>query len=760
MNRFNIILKDFKKIASLYPQKSIERLVRIVRAELKSSVCSIYLYNSNEEAYILCASKGLNINPKKNISLKTGEGLIGFVAEKEELINISNAKLHFNYKYIANCGEEKYPAILAVPIVHQQKCLGVISIQHHSNKKFSEFYEAFLLTLAAAISNRLAVWQQDGTLNQLTDYKTILDEQDTKYKGVSASHGISLGIGYIVNEESNYEVLHSQLQDCESIENELMLFSQALSDVRIEILKESSALAGIISDNERMIFTTYVQMLDDNNLGGEVKQLIKQKYDAQSAWKYTISKYCQNISLIGDQYLSSRINDIRDLGNRVLRKLNKSEQILNFKKQATILIANEVTPSMLLNAPKKHLAGIISIQGSTNSHLAIIARSLGVPTVLNVTGFNINNYKNKQLAVDGNNGIVIGNLSKNSIQQYQKCIEDDLKFTTELQAINAEETKTIDGHSIELLANSGLFETEPDKIFNNYGVGLYRSESIFFNRDYFPSEDVQEKLYRQELQRVFPNQVNIRTLDIGGDKSLPYFEISEDNPYLGWRGIRISLDHPEIFIVQIRAMLKANIGLQNLRILLPMIAFIDELDDSIKIIEHTYQSLLKEGFLDVVLPRIGIMLEIPSMIQQISKLEKKIAFISVGSNDLVQYIQAVDRNNSNVAKNYRPLAPSMLSILKQIKQMADKANIEASICGEIASNFYGILPLVAMGYSNLSMNHNHILAAKSIIRSISIASAKQLLDELIAMNTEEQVIKAIENYLINEAKIDKKLKFY
>ena len=760
MTRLDFILKNFKKTGKQDPQQAINDLVRILRAEFKSNVSSLYLYNSHHKSFVLVANKGLYLKPDTKIILSKEEGLIGLVARREELLNLSDATKHVHFKPIANTGENKYPSFTAVPIVYQQQCLGVIVQQQLKNKKLNAREVGSLLTVATTLSYVISQWDSDGTLLQLTQIDDSLKSEDQSYRGLPASQGIALGTAHIIEEYRTDDIENTKLEDCDNIEEEITIFSHAIAIVRIDILKESNDLVGLISDSDHMIFTTYVQLLDDNNLGGEVKKLIKQKYSAISAWNYIINKHCQNISLIGDQYLRSRITDIRDLGKRVLQKLNKDLDQKKFPKQPTILIASEITPSIMLNAPREYLAGMISIKGSINSHVSIIARSLGIPTVIGLSGFNMKKYRNKELIVDGSNGIVISQLTADTIAKYKVIIAENNEFSSSLNSFEQDAiTTTSDGVNIELQVNSGLFEKDKTQIINHYSVGLYRSESIFFNRNVFPTEEEQMSFYQKELELTHPNQVTIRTLDIGGDKQLPYFTITEDNPYLGWRGIRVSLDHPELFIIQLRAMLKANIGLENLRILLPMVSFYSEFKQVYHIIDETHKSLISEGYLDVIMPPIGVMIEVPSMIFQISQLAGKADFLSVGTNDLIQYIQAVDRNNLDVSSCYRPLDPSILAVLNHIKKEAETAQLEISICGELASNFYGFVPLLAMGYRQLSMNFQQIKSAKAVIRAVSISDCQKLLTKLLTMHSEKEVIAAIDHYLLKEVNIDSHLKF-
>jgi len=759
MTRLEHILRDFDSGAKFSPLPALNKLVRVFRSELKSSTCSLYLYNEQIDSYVLVANCGKKIKKDSKIAIKSDEGLIGLVAKSEGLINLKDATLHPKYQPIEEIGEAKYPVFLAVPIVFQQICIGVISLTNLKNKTFKYFEEGFLLTAATALSETFSEWFKNGTILQLTKEFTTTKQSDLVYKGQSASNGLAIGIVHYVETQKIKDFKNVKLEDCRDPKKELMILSQALSDVRMDILKESSSLAGIISDNERMIFTTYVHMLDNNNLGGEVKQLIQQRYTALSAWKYIIAKHCHSFSMVNNDYLRSRMTDTYDLGLRVVNKMLHYKSEVTYPNQPFILGAKELTPSMLLKTPRKHLVGLITINGSTNSHLAILARAMGIPTVNGISGFDLHKYNNSKIVIDGSSGKIITNLSVSTLQEYQALIADNLDFSNKLAELDHEKSVTTDGCHIELQINSGLFTKDTEKKHENHSIGLFRSETIFLNRDVFPTEDEQIEFYQQVLAAKNPLPVTFRTLDIGGDKQLSYFNQKEDNPYLGWRGIRVSLDHPELFNIQIRALLRSNIGYENLRVLLPMVSFTSELDNALQLIKDAYNQLIEEGYIDVVIPPIGIMVEIPSMIYLIPKIANKADFLSVGSNDLIQYIEAVDRNNLNVATNYRPLDPSILACLKQIKDLAMTHQLELSICGELASDYRGIIALIGLGYHRLSMTSQQLTKAKMLIRAINVKDCEQLVDNLLQFDNESDVVTAIDEYLNNNKQLDSHFKF-
>jgi phosphotransferase system enzyme I (PtsP) len=326
------------------------------------------------------------------------------------------------------------------------------------------------------------------------------------------------------------------------------------------------------------------------------------------------------------------------------------------------------------------------------------------------------------------------------MNRFKAIYDEELQINRDLEALKDLPCVTTDGHRLPLWVNTGL-QTDIARSLDRgaEGVGLYRTEVPFLLRERFPSEEEQRKIYREQLEAFAPMPVTMRTLDVGGDKSLPYFPIEEDNPFLGWRGIRVTLDHPEIFLVQVRAMMKANAGLNNLRIMLPMICSVSEVDDALSLIHRAHKELVEELGFDLELPAIGVMVEVPAAVYQSRQLAKRVEFLSVGSNDLTQYILAVDRNNPRVADLYQAFHPAVLQALQKVVDDGHAEGRSVGICGEFAGNTSAAILLMAMGYDVLSVNATALPKVKSAIRGISMARAKQLLEEVMLMEHASQI---------------------
>ncbi|MFB0999407.1 MAG: phosphoenolpyruvate--protein phosphotransferase, partial [Colwellia sp.] len=559
---------------------------------------------------------------------------------------------------------------------------------------------------------------------------------------VAGSSGVTFGEMFVVYPAVSLTTV--SLKRTKAPELQLKAFEEAVAKTLTDFDFMTNKLQGVIADNFLDIFDMYKQLLDNANITKEVSEKIRLGWTAESALKQIIDGYVIQFEALDDHYLRERASDIRDLGNRLLlnlKKLNINEQAL---PKEFILVAEEVTASMLAQYQHKGLKGVVSLQGSNNSHAAILARALGVPAIMGVEKIPLGQLHQKECIVDGYSGELFVQPNEALLREYQHIITEEILLADKVKTVEKLPAITKDGYAIELQLNAGLssgFELSKDS--GAMGIGLYRTEIPFMNRSCFPSESEQTQLYQQVLS-AFPKQsVTMRTLDVGGDKSLPYFPINEDNPFLGWRGIRITLDHPEIFLLQVRAMLRAKVGHENLEIMLPMISSILEVEEAIRLINQAYYELSTElGFIEdekLPRPKIGIMIEVPGIIYQLPELAIKVDFFSVGSNDLTQYLLAVDRNNARVSGLYDSYHPAVLRALNHIAEQSSRSSVPLSLCGELASEPAGALLLLAMGYDKLSMNAHNIAKIKWVIRHIYFYEVKIMLAHVLTLSSSKQV---------------------
>jgi phosphotransferase system enzyme I (PtsP) len=701
-------------------------IVTRVKQVMATQVCSVYLRNAKAE-YVLMATDGLNADAVGKVRLAAGEGLVGRVVVREEPINLEHAEAHPSYQYFPETGEERYSAFLGVPIIHHRKVLGVLVVQQVEQRRFDEGEEAFLVTMSAQLAGVIAHAEATGGVVPVGAKAT-----QAKFVGVSGASGIAIGEAVVIAPSADLRSV--RYQACKDVEAEIAFFLRSLMAVREDIKSLGEQLKARINREEQALFDAYLAMLDDASLGGEVTDRIRKGANASYAWSEVILEHENIFNSMNDPYLRERATDLRDLGRRVLAYLQESNQKTRVYPDKTILIGEELTASMLGEIPKEKLAGLVSVLGSSNSHVAILARAMDIPTVMGAVDLPFTQIDGRPIIVDGYKGTVYCDPSAQLRKQYKAIFLEEQALVKGLEALKDLPCETKDRYRLPLHVNTGLMADVVRSLERGAeGVGLYRTEVPFLLRDRFPSEEEQRAIYREQLEAFAPHSVTMRTLDIGGDKALPYFPIEEDNPFLGWRGIRVTLDHPEIFLAQIRAMIKASEGLDNLRILLPMITNMQEVDASKALIQRVHKELLEEGY-RVRKPQIGVMIEVPAAVYLAPELSRRVDFLSVGSNDLTQYLLAVDRNNAQVADLYQAFHPAVLRALQYIVYAAHDAGISVSICGELAGDPGAAILLMAMGYDVLSMNATNLPKVKSVIRGITFERAKQLLAEVMRMS--------------------------
>ncbi len=735
-------------------QMALDIIVSRIRDAVNTDVCSVYLHDSAANRYIFMATEGLNKDFTGKISMAVDEGLVGQVALREEPINLHDAESHPNFLFLPGIGEERYSAFLGVPIIHQREVLGVLVVQQKKQRRFDEEEEAFLVTLSAQLAGVIAHAQVTGSIDAMAadDGKP----RSARFKGVAGAPGVALGQAVVVSPTADLNAVPRR--ECKNVEAELKFFHQCLESVRVDIRALSSKLSSKLAPQEQALFDVYLRMLDDNALANEVDERIKQGQWAQGALSKVIRMHVRTFESMEDPYLQERAVDIKDLGRRVLSYLQAAATEKVDYPEQTILIGEELTASMLGEVPPEKLCGLISVLGSGNSHVAILARAMGIPTVMGAVDLPFTQLEGGKVIIDGYNGHVYFNPSEELHNRFQSIYEEEQQFSKELETIKDLPCETTDHHRIPLWVNTGLMADVARSLDRGAeGVGLFRTEVPFLLRERFPSEEEQRKIYRQQLQAFAPMPVTMRTLDIGGDKSLPYFPIQEDNPFLGWRGIRVTLDHPELFLVQVRAMMKANADMNNLRIMFPMISSVPELEEALELLYRAHDELVEELGFELPLPEVGVMIEVPAAVYQTRELAKRVNFLSVGSNDLTQYLLAVDRNNPRVADLYQAYHPAVLHALKSVVDDGHAEGKSVGICGELAGDPGAAVLLIAMGYDILSMNATNLPRVKSVIRSISYQQAKDILAEAMTLDSSRHIMELLDDRL-NEAGVKRLLR--
>lgn len=725
-------------------QVALSIIVAQVRLMMGTEVCSVYLREPATGRLLLMANEGLQVEGAGSVTLEPGQGLVSLVALREEPINLARAHEHPTWAPMPEIGEEPFNAFLGVPIIHQRRVLGVLVVQQQSERRFDDNEEALLVTLSAQLAGVVAHAQAVGTIDSAGQIG--VDRDDACFQGLPGVDGAAIGHALVLAPVADLGSVPDR--QAEDVTVELMVIDRALEAVRTDIRNLGEQLRDSLNPEELALFDVYVQMIGDDALAGEIRERIRGGQWAQGALRQVIEEHVARFEQMENSYLKERATDVRELGQRVLAHLQDAVTRRQHVHDRTVIVSDEVTPAMLGEVPPEHLVGIVSARGSSTSHLAILARAMGIPTVMGVIDLPTAQVRNHEILVDGSRGQVIVNPSKAMKQQIEERLARDRLLSEEIAADVQLPCETLDHHRVQLWANVGLAEDLGRALeLGAEGIGLYRTEIPFISRDKFPSEDEQRALYREHLAVFAPRQVTMRTLDIGGDKSLSYFPIEEDNPFLGWRGIRVTLDHPELFLVQVRAMLRASEGLGPcLRIMLPMVTGVEELEESQLLIRRCYQEVIDEGCL-VAEPKIGAMIEVPAAVSQARELARRCDFLSVGSNDLTQYMLAVDRNNPRVAGLYRQFHPAILRALRHVADATHAEGKKVGICGELAGMPEGAILLIGMGYDVLSMSASNLGRIKSVVRRIRMIEARGLAAHAMRLDRADAVDALLQDFM-------------
>lgn len=724
-------------------QGSLDMMVCGVKDALETQVCTVFLFDRKHQEFLLAATSDTSADVAKQTKIPAHQGLVGFVADREEPLNIKNSREHSNHLALPSMNETVYKGYLAVPIIYRGDNLGVFVVQQTDARAYEDSEEALLVTMSAQLAAVIAKAEVSGELDQYFGIECTAS--NTLLTGISSVLGVAVGKAVVVYPLADLDAVPNL--EIDDVDLEVDAFEVAVQAVRDELTVLAKRLSPNLPEEEHALFEAYMRMLDPASLGDEVIEVIKKGHTAQFALKKVVKGYVGRFESMDNAYMRERSNDILDLGRRVLSHLQSENRKKVVYPKKTILVGEEVSAADLAEVPQDRLVAIVSGSGSRSSHVAILANALGVPTVMGTSKLSASQLNEKDLVVDGYYGQVYVSPSPELRAEFQTLADEESQLDKDLEALHGQPAETPDGHRIELLVNTGLASDVSLALSAGAeGVGLYRTEVQFLQRDRFPSGEEQRVIYRQLLGAFSPRPVTMRTLDVGGDKTLSYFPIQESNPFLGWRGVRISLDHPDIFLMQLRAMLRASDGFSNLRIMFPMVTDLTELDHLLALFEKAFKEVQEDGFA-IQRPQIGVMIEVPSSVYQAYEMAKRVDFLSVGSNDLTQYLLAADRNNAHVSNLYNWLHPAVLAAMLHVVRAAHKAKKKASICGEMAADPLAVILLLAMGFDSLSMNANSLLRMKWVIRQFKYAKSKKILQQAMQMDSVDKIRQYLEKEL-------------
>ncbi|WP_391089150.1 phosphoenolpyruvate--protein phosphotransferase [Vibrio sp. NH-UV-68] len=717
LSQLREIVEQVSKVDEVH--QALDILVKQTCSAMDTECCTVYLANEEMQRLELMATQGLRFKGDK-IHIGFNEGLVGLVKRSAEPLNLAEASKHPNFKYFSVLGEELYQSFLGTPIIYRKQVLGVLVVQQKTPRQFNEMEESFLVTLAAQLAVIIAHAQTQGHWR--------LEKKQQAIKGVPASSGVAIGELWWDDTQPDLAYVYpASTLDVEREQEWLLLaIEEALGDFR----RMRKKLDSEINKDALAIFDLFTHLLNDPMLRKDLKAQIQKGDRADWALRQVVESYSNRFARMSDVYLRERAQDIRELGQRLLFFLHNTEQDRQVLDKPVILVVRELTASLLASVPKDMLLAVISLEGAANSHAAILSRALGIPAVMGAN-FNLKAVNGKQGIVDGYSGKIFVSPSRQLLREYRALADEERDLANMVNSRIEQPAFTKDGQRIEVMLNAGLSaDTNIAINLGVDGVGLYRTEISFLLQHRFPSEEEQTQQYQAVLGSYPDKRVVMRTLDVGGDKALPYLPIEEDNPFLGWRGIRFTLDHPDIFLMQIRAMIRASAQHQNLSILLPMVSGAQELDDAIELIERAYHEVSEQDS-RVKMPELGVMIEVPSMIYLLPLIADKVDFVSIGTNDLTQYLLAVDRNNARVADVYESLHPSVIMALRHIHQSCQQLNLPVCICGELAGDPIGALLMVGLGYRSLSMNTSNVAKVKYLLRHTEIDELRHLADKAL-----------------------------
>ncbi len=750
-------------------RETLDKIVAAIAEGMEVEVCSLYLFDPQRERLVLRATLGLDRDSVGKVSMRTAEGLVGLVIEKGEAVGVTDAISHPRYKYFPETGEERYHTFLGVPVQDgRNKPIGVLVVQTLTRRKFTKGEARLLKTAANQVAQILSHFRLRETLatkekereeyrrrmieanRQLKDYEKVggktrvaapIKVRRPRLMGLPAAPGFAIGAAHVVGTFMSTIDRNLRSGDMKAEQKRL---EEALARALTELGALKARMAPLMADSDLKIFDGHRMILEDEEFVGRVRETVEQGFAAESALFRVIDELSAQMLNVADSYLRERATDFRDVGHRVLRHLRQEGGKEPFGKP-TIIVAEELTLSQLTMVSHENLVGIALQSGGVTSHAAILARSFEIPTVVGVEHLMESVVAGDTLVLDGNSGIVYVNPSPDVEKDYTALTKRYENFKRELMEDADEPAATRDGHRVRLYANIALYNDVPLALrYGAEGVGLLRSEFSFLTYEDFPDEDQQIALYSRILQAFGQRPVTIRTLDIGADKYPPYMRVPrEENPFLGWRSIRISLEMPGLFKVQLRAILRAATRF-NVRIMFPMISSLEELRRAKELLAEAQAELYNEGLDHNPDVPVGIMVEVPSAVWLAPRLAPMVDFFSIGTNDLVQYLLAADRNNPKVAHLYEAFHPAVISAVSEVVNVARAADKEVGICGEMASDPLATLLLVGLGFDELSLSPLFIPVVRKALREVDYQTARQVAREVLQMGS----VQEIKGYLV------------
>ncbi|ASY70168.1 phosphoenolpyruvate--protein phosphotransferase [Sinorhizobium fredii] len=719
-----VLLKRLRELMAepLEPQERLDRIVRQIAQNMVAEVCSVYVLRS-DGVLELYATEGLNKTAVHLAQLKMGQGLVGTIAASARPLNLSDAQAHPAFTYLPETGEEIYHSFLGVPILRTGRALGVLVVQNKAMRNYREDEVEALETTAMVLAEMVAT----GELKKITKPGLELDlSRPVSIEGNSYGEGI--GLGYVVLHEPRIVVTNLLNEDTE---HELQRLAEALGSLRISIDDMLSRRDVSMEGEHRAVLETYRMFAHDRGWVRKLEEAIRNGLTAEAAVERVQSETKARMIRLTDPYLRERMHDFDDLANRLLRQLSGYGAKLSasdFPSDA-IIVARAMGAAELLDYPRENVRGLVLEEGAVTSHVVIVARAMGIPVVGQAAGAVALAENRDAIIVDGDDAKV----HMRPVADLQRSYEEKVRFRARRQAqfraLKDVEPLTKDGKRITLQMNAGLLVDLPHlNEAGAEGIGLFRTELQFMIASTMPKAEEQEAFYRNVLKQTGGKPVTFRTLDIGGDKVVPYFRAAEEeNPALGWRAIRLSLDRPGLLRTQFRAMLRAAAGAE-FKLMLPMVTEVTELKVARELLQKEIERQSKLG---EQLPRklqFGAMLEVPALLWQLDELMAEVDFVSVGSNDLFQFAMAVDRGNARVSDRFDTLGRPFLRILRDIVRAGERNDTPVTLCGEMASKPLSAMALLGIGFRSVSMAPTAVGPVKAMLLALDADKLAEVLN--------------------------------
>ncbi|HTJ63565.1 MAG TPA: phosphoenolpyruvate--protein phosphotransferase [Alphaproteobacteria bacterium] len=706
-------------------QDRLDKIVKLIAAEMVAEVCSCYLVRAGE-VLELFATVGLNPEAVHKTRLRIGEGIVGDIAAHGRPLALSNAPSHPNFAYRPETGEDPYQSLCGVPLLRNGRVRGVLVIQNRQRRNYVNDEIETLETIAMVVSELVGA----GELVNPQEITTASDAGllPQRIKGTTLSGGLAMG--HAVLHQPRLTIREMVAEDPKAELDRLLTAVGTMHSAIDDMVVTSQAIgSGEYAD----ILESYRMFAQDRGWLGRIREAILQGLSAEAAVERVQNETRARLGQVADPYLRERQQDFDDLTNRLLRHLaGKSDEPEMRLPEDAILVARALGPAELLDYGAGKLKGLILEEGGATSHVAIVARGLEIPLITRCSRALQLIEPLDPLIVDGANGQVFIRPSEDIVESYNRSSQLSAERRRLYSEVRDLPAVTQDGEHLQILINASLqIEVPHLESTGAEGIGLYRTEIPFMVRAEYPDVHQQTELYRSILDSAGGRPVTFRTLDVGGDKTLPYFpEYKEENPAMGWRAIRIGLDRPAMLRVQLRAMIRAAAG-KELRVMFPLIAEVAELDSARHLLNlelERARSELRQAPTDV---KVGVMLEVPSLLWQLDELLKSVDFISLGTNDLAQYFYAADRNNPRLGQRFDVLSPGFLNALLTLFDRCRAARVPICVCGEMASRPLEAMALIALGARTLSVTPQAVGSIKALIRSLNAGRVRVFLSPLV-----------------------------